>query len=146
VPEDGGKPDKLVLLAIPLSLVTIAHPIVESGIAWQASSRRDDAENLAFAVLVDRHRNFHGLADDAPASRGFEVCRIQPKIGSRAPQRPGEDGVHPLVDLGAETADLALGHTARAHRLDPVIDRLRRDAVEVGFLDHRHEGFFGCVQ
>ena len=48
--------------------------------------------------------------------------------------------VHPLVDLGAEAADLALGHAAGAHRLDQIIDRARRDPMDVGFLDHRHEG------
>jgi len=98
---------------------------------------------LALAVLVDRHRNYHGLADDAPAFPDFEVCRIQPEIGPRALERPGQEGVHPLVDLGAEAADLALRHPACAHGLDQIIDRARRDAVNVGFLDHGHQRLLG---
>ena len=51
--------------------------------------------------------------------------------------------VHPLINLDAEAADLALGHAARAHGLDQVVDRTGRDAVDISLLDHRHQGLLG---
>ena len=35
--------------------------------------------------------------------------------------------------------DLALGDAGHAHRLDQLVDRAGRDALDVGFLDHRGE-------
>lgn len=61
----------------------------------------------------------------------------------RAPcalERPRQEGVHPLVDLGAEAADLALRHAACAHRLDQIVHRARRDTVDIGLLDHCNQG------
>ena len=40
-------------------------------------------------------------------------------------------------------AHLAFGDAARAHRLDRVVDRARRDALHVGLLDHRGERLLG---
>ena len=45
--------------------------------------------------------------------------------------------LHPLVDLGAEPADLALGDAVHAHSADQVVHRAGRDALDVGFLDDR---------
>lgn len=101
------------------------------------------AQHLALAVLVDPHGDYHGTADDPPALADLEVGRIEPEIGPRALQRPGQESVHTLVDFGAEAADLALGHAARAHRLDQVVDRARRDAVDVGLLNNGNEGLLG---
>ena len=52
-----------------------------------------------------------------------------------------EEGFHPLVDLLAEPRDLALGYAAHAERLDEIIDRARRDPLDVGLLNHGGEGF-----
>ena len=48
-----------------------------------------------------------------------------------------------LVDLLAQPADLALGDAAHAHRLDQIVDRAGRDALDVGFLDHRGQRLLG---
>ena len=47
------------------------------------------------------------------------------------------------VDLPAQPADLALGDAAHAHRLDQIVDRAGRDALDVGLLDHRGERLLG---
>ena len=101
------------------------------------------AQHLALAVLVDRDSDHYGTADDPPALTDLEVSRIEPETGPCALQWTGQDGVHPLVDLAAEPADLALRHAARAHRLDQVVGRAGRNVVNVGFLDDGHEGLLG---
>lgn len=57
--------------------------------------------------------------------------------------RPVEERAHALVDLLAEPADLALRHAGAAHRLDEVINRAGRDALNVGLLDHSRERLLG---
>ena len=99
-----------------------------------------DAQNLALAVVVHGDGDYHRSADDPPALAHLHIGRVEPEVGPCALKRSGQEGVHPLVDLGAEAADLALGHAACAHRLDEVINRPCRDAMDVGLLDHRHEG------
>jgi hypothetical protein len=64
---------------------------------------------------------------------------VDPEVGPRAFERTSKDGVHPLVDLTAEPADLALRHAAGTHGFHQIAHRTRRDAVDVGFLDHRGE-------
>jgi hypothetical protein len=56
---------------------------------------------------------------------------------------PIEEGLHPLVDLLAQPADLALGDTAHAHGFDQFVDRTGRDALDVGLLDHGGERLLG---
>ena len=51
--------------------------------------------------------------------------------------------MHLLVDLLAQPADLALGDAAHAHRLDQIVDRAGRDALDVGLLDHRGQRLLG---
>ena len=68
----------------------------------------------------------------------FQVGRVKPEVGPCPFQWSGQEGVHALVDLGAEPADLAPGHAARAHGLNQIVDRTGRNAVDVGLLDHRH--------
>lgn len=48
----------------------------------------------------------------------------------------GGEGVHPLVDLLAEPGDLALGDAGRSHAPHEVVDSVRPDPVQSGFLDH----------
>jgi len=48
----------------------------------------------------------------------------------------------PFVDLLAQPGHLALGDAAHAHGLHQIIHRARRDALDVGFLDHRRQRLF----
>jgi hypothetical protein len=102
-----------------------------------------DAENLAPAILVDRDGHYHRPADDPAAIADLQVGRVQPEVGPGALQRPREEGTHPHVDLGAEPADLALRHAARAHGLDEIVDRPCRDAMDVSLLDDGDERLLG---
>jgi hypothetical protein len=102
-----------------------------------------DAQNLAFAVFVDRNGDHHRTADDATAFADLDVGGIEPEIGPRALQGTGQKGVHAFIDLAAQTAHLALGHAARAHGLHQVIHRSGGDALNVGLLDHGHERLLG---
>src|SRR5207237_7844022 len=52
-------------------------------------------------------------------------------------------GLNLYVDPAAPAADLALGNAGHAHRLDQLVDRAGRDALDVGFLDHRGERLLG---
>jgi hypothetical protein len=66
--------------------------------------------------------------------------RLQPLVRVRdhqlhAPQAAAvEEGVDPLVDLFAQPADVAPRHARHAERLHQIVDRPRRDAVDVGLL------------
>ena len=107
--------------------------------------RRADvhAEHLAPAVGVDADRDDHRHRDDPPVLAHLQVGRVDPEVGPVALQRPLEEGRHPLVDLGAEPAHLALRHPAHAERLHEVVDRARRDAVDVGLLDDGRQRLLG---
>jgi hypothetical protein len=70
------------------------------------------AKHLAPAVAVDTDRDDHGDRDD-------------------------EERLHLLVDLSAQPRHLALGDAAHAQSLHQVIDRARRDAVDIGLLHDR---------
>jgi hypothetical protein len=43
----------------------------------------------------------------------------------------------------ATITDLALGHAAHAERLDEIVDRARRDPLDVGLLDHGGQRLLG---
>src|SRR5579863_5689583 len=74
-----------------------------------------------------------------PCSRILDVGRVEPEVGPLAFQGPVEEGGDLVVDLAAQAADLALGNAGHAHRTDQLVDRAGRDALDVGFLDHRGE-------
>lgn len=60
------------------------------------------------------------------------------------PSRGRERKVFTRSSIPAQkSADLALGHAARAHGLDQIVDRASRDTVDIGLLDHRYEGLLG---
>ena len=71
-----------------------------------------------------------------PALAHLHVGRVDPQIRPAAFDRPVEERLHPLVDLGAQPRHLALGDAGHAHGLDQIVDRARRDALHVGLLDH----------
>jgi len=96
-------------------------------------------EHLASAIAVDGHSNNHRDRDDATIFAGLHVGRIQPKIGPVALQWSIEKGCDLVVDLSAQSADLALRNAGHAHCFDQIIDRARRYSLNVGFQDHRSE-------
>jgi hypothetical protein len=95
----------------------------------------DRAQHLPPAVAVDADGDDHRDRDDMAVLTDLHVGRVEPEIGPVAFNRPLEEGVHPLIDLLAQPADLALGDAGHAHGLDQLVDRARRDALDVGLLD-----------
>jgi hypothetical protein len=61
----------------------------------------------------------------------LHIGGVQPDIGPVALDRPGEEGVHALVDLTAQAGDLTLADALHAERLDQVIDRAGGDALDI---------------
>ena len=78
-----------------------------------------------------------------PPLAHLHVGGVDPQIRPVAFDRPLEEGLHLAVDLLAQPRDLALGDAAHAHRLDQVVDRAGRDALHIGFLDHRGQRLLG---
>src|SRR5512144_2050348 len=101
-------------------------------------------QNLAPAVRVDGDRNDDGDGDNtAVPTTSLHVGGVDPQIGPIAFKRPVEESLDLAVDLFAQTRDLALGNAAHAERLDQVVDRAHRDALDVGLLDHGSERLLG---
>src|SRR5713226_3312930 len=101
------------------------------------------AEHLAPPVGVDTDGNDDRDRDDVVIAPCLDVGGVEPDIGPLALDRATEEGLYPLVDLAAQPRDLALADAVQAHRLDQVIDRARRDALDVGFLDDRGQRLLG---
>src|ERR1700716_3288687 len=80
---------------------------------------------------------------DVAVTTRLHIGRVQPDIGPFAFERTVEEGRDLAVDLAAQPADLALGDAGHAHRTDQLVDRARRDALDVGFLDHRRQRLLG---
>ena len=78
-----------------------------------------------------------------PLLAHFDVGRVEPDIGPVAFERAVEEGLDPFVDLLAQPGDLALRDAGSAHRLDEIVDRARRHALHVGFLDDRAQRLLG---
>ena len=100
--------------------------------------RRADvhAQHLAPAVGVDGHRDGDGDRDDAPVLADLHVGGVEPQIRPVAFDRAAQERLHAVVDVFAQPADLALGDAGHPHGLDQIVDRARRDALDVGLLDH----------
>ena len=80
-----------------------------------------EPQHLAPAVAVGAHRDDHSGRDDPAGLADLQVGRVDPQIGPRPLNGPGQKGVHALVDLLTETAHLALGNARGAHGLDQVV-------------------------
>ena len=93
--------------------------------------------------MLTPDRDYHGHRDDPAGLADLQVGGVDPQIRPGALDRPAQEGVHPLVDLLAQAADLALRHPGRAHRLDEIVDSPRRDPVHVGLLDYGRERLLG---
>jgi hypothetical protein len=103
----------------------------------------DAHEGIKAAVRVDADGDDHRDRDDAMVAAHLHVGRVEPDVGPVAFERPVEESLDLVVDLRAEPADLALRDAGPAHGLDEVVDRTGRDAVDVGFLDHRRQRLLG---
>src|SRR4030088_2513801 len=66
----------------------------------------------------------------------FDVSGIQPDIGPLALDWAAQEGLHPLIDLAAQSRDLAFGAALQPHGPYQIVDRAGRDALDIGFLDH----------
>jgi len=88
---------------------------------------------------VDADGQYGGGRDDAAVAADLHIRRVQPDEGPVALQRPVQKGLHALIDVLAQAADLALRDAGHAHGLDQVVDGTRRDARHVGLLDHRDQ-------
>ena len=127
--------------AAQAAALELAQELDPEGLGLRGADRH--AEHLAPAVGVDADRDDHRDRDDAPGLAHLHVGRVDPEIGPVALDRPLEEGPHALVDLLAQAADLALGDAGHAQRLDQLVDRAGRDALDVGFLDHRRQRLLG---
>lgn len=89
--------------------------------------RRADvhAQHLPAAVGVDFHGDDRRQRDDAVISPRFHIGRVDLEVRPVAFDRPLEEGLHRLVDLFAQAADLALRDAAHAHSLDEIVHRAR---------------------
>src|SRR6201996_7040990 len=107
--------------------------------------RRADihAENLAPAIGIDADRNDHRHRDDASLAAHLHVGGVDPQVRPVALDRAMQEGLHLVVDLRAQPADLAFGDAAHPHRLDQIVDRAGRNTLHIGFLDHRGERLLG---
>jgi len=61
-----------------------------------------EAEHLATPVGVDANSDYHGNGHDPPGLTHLHVGRVDPQIRPRALDRPIEERLHTLVDLGTE--------------------------------------------
>ena len=94
-----------------------------------------DAEHLAPPVQVHADGHYHGAADDPPVLAHLQVVGVEPEIRPAVLDRPRQESLHPLVDLGTKPADLAFGDAGAAHCADEVVDGTRRDAMHVRLLE-----------
>lgn len=69
--------------------------------------------------------------------------RIDPHVGPVAFDGVLQESLHALVDLFAQARYLALGGAAHAQSLDQLVDRTRRNSLNVGFLNDRRERRLG---
>jgi|ERR1700712_358394 len=85
-----------------------------------ASLSHSHSKHFAASVGVDANRDDHRDRDDVMVTPRFDVGRIEPHVRPLALDRPGQEGLHPSVDLAAETRDLALADAIHAERLNQV--------------------------
>src|SRR4029077_17736840 len=101
------------------------------------------AQYLAPAVTVDGDGDDDSDRDNTTVGTDLHISRIQPEIGTVALQRAIEEGRDLVIDLAAHPADLAFRDAGHPHRLDQLVDRAGRDALDVCLLDHRRQRLLG---
>jgi hypothetical protein len=114
-----------------------AQELDPEGFGLRGANRH--AQHLTPTVGIDRDGHGHGDRDDPAGLAHLHVSRVDPQIWPITFDRALEEGPHPLVDFRAQAAHLALGDAGHAQRPDQLVDRARRDALHVGFLDHCRE-------
>ena len=119
----------------------LAQKVEPEGLGLRRADRQ--AQYLAPAIVVNTNCDDHRDRDDTTVAARLQVGRVQPDIGPFALKGPVEEGRDLAVDLGTQTADLALGDAGHAHGLNQFVDRAGRDALDIGFLDHRRQRLFG---
>src|SRR3954451_8552504 len=97
------------------------------------------AHDLPLALAVGGHGDYRRHVHDPPALTLLQVGGVQPEIGPLATEWAIQEGVHPLVDVLAELADLALVDPGETHGLGQIVHAPGRDAADPGLLDHRHQ-------
>ena len=115
-----------------------AQELSPEGLGLRRADRH--AQDLTPALVVDGHSHGHRDRDDGPH---LHISRIQPQIGPVALQRSIKEAVDLIVDLAAQPGDLALGDARHPHRLNQIVDRAGRHALDVGLLDHRSKRLLG---
>jgi hypothetical protein len=85
---------------------------------------------------VDAVRDHQRLVDHSPTVADLFDLGVQEQVRITAFQRPRPEGVDVLIQCPADPADLALADP-QPEALDELIDPARRDAADVGLLDHR---------
>ena len=98
-----------------------------------------DAHHLTLTrgANADRDQNRH--RDHTAVLPDLLEGGVQEEVWELAIEAPGAEGVDLSVELLADPADLVLGDAFDAERLGEVVDCPRRDAVDVGLLDHREQ-------
>ena len=108
----GGRPQALVVVGddeLDAAQAAIGERAKELGpedLGFRGAG--GDAQDFAAAVGVDADGDYDGDTDDAPALAGLEVGRVDPEVGPAPLDRPAEEGLDALVDVGAQARDLAL--------------------------------------
>ena len=81
------------------------------------------AEHFAPAVAVHAHSDGHRDGHGATSLADLHIGGVEPEIWPITFDGAVEEILHPLVDLSAKPADLALGDALHAHGADQVVHR-----------------------
>ncbi len=101
------------------------------------------AQHFPYPVGVHRHGDYHGHRDDPARLPDLHIGGVDPQVRPVALDRPVQELLHRLVDLGTQPRDLRAADAAHAQRLDQLVDRAGRHALHVGLLDHGGQGLLG---
>src|SRR3954454_12616686 len=82
-------------------------------------------------------------SSDAAGLADLHIGRVDPQIRPVALDRSIEEGLHLAVDLLAQPRHLALRDATHPHRLDQIVDRAGRDALDIGLLDDSRQRLLG---
>ena len=94
-----------------------------------------DREDLAPAGLMDAVRDHQRLVDHAAAVADLLDLGVEEQVRVAALQRAGPERLDVLIERLADAADLALADP-QPEALDELVDAARRDAADIGLLDH----------
>lgn len=100
-------------------------------------------EHLPLAAQADPNRNHHREGHHASILPDLHECCIEPGVGVASLQAPLPEPLDRRVEIRTQSGDLALADSRHPQRLDQIVHAPGRDAVDVGFLDHRDQGLLG---